>query len=127
MTQAGNAIQKIKPVFMMSPLSIAKFIPPDSVQFDLVVFDEASQIRPVEAIGAILRGQQAVVVGDSMQLPPTSFFDRMDDGEEDDEERSSTADLESILRMFLREGCARADVALALSEPPRIPDYCLEH
>ena len=104
MTQAGNAIQKIKPVFMMSPLSIAKFIPPDSVQFDLVVFDEASQIRPVEAIGAILRGQQAVVVGDSMQLPPTSFFDRMDDGEEDDEERSSTADLESILGMFCAQG-----------------------
>ena len=104
MTQAGNAIQQIKPVFMMSPLSIAKFIPPGSVRFDLVIFDEASQVRPVEAIGAILRSQQAVVVGDSKQLPPTSFFDRMDDGEEDDEERSSTADLESILGMFCAQG-----------------------
>ena len=104
MTQAGNAIQQIKPVFMMSPLSIAKFIPPDSVRFDLVVFDEASQVRPVEALGAILRGQQAVVVGDSKQLPPTSFFDRMNDGEEDDEERSETADLESILGMFCAQG-----------------------
>ena len=100
MAQAGNAIQQIKPVFMMSPLSIAKFIPPDSVRFDLVVFDEASQIRPVEAVGAILRGQQAVVVGDNKQLPPTSFFDRMASIEDDEDEGSETADLESILGMF---------------------------
>ena len=104
MTMAGNAMQQIKPVLMMSPLSIAKFIPPDSVSFDLVVFDEASQIRPVEAMGAILRGQQSVVVGDSKQLPPTSFFDRLGDGEEDDENRSTTADLESILGMFCAQG-----------------------
>ena len=77
MTEAGNAILQIKPVFMMSPLSIAKFIPPGSVRFDLVIFDEASQIRPVDAMGAILRARQAVVVGDNRQLPPTSFFDRV--------------------------------------------------
>ena len=104
MSKAGNAIQQIKPVFMMSPLSIAKFLPPGSVRFDLVVFDEASQVRPVEAIGAILRSQQAVVVGDTKQLPPTSFFDRLDSGDEDDEERSETADLESILGMFCAQG-----------------------
>ena len=102
MKKAGRAIQSIKPVFMMSPLSIAKYIPPGSVDFDLVVFDEASQVRPVEALGAIIRGRQAVVVGDSKQLPPTSFFDRMaDDGEE---EGSQTADLESILGMFCAQG-----------------------
>jgi len=102
MTEAGRAIQSIKPVFMMSPLSIAKYIPPGSVDFDLVVFDEASQVRPVEALGAIIRGRQAVVVGDSKQLPPTSFFDRMaDDGEDD---ASQTADLESILGMFCAQG-----------------------
>ena len=102
MTKAGRAIQSIKPVFMMSPLSIAKYIPPGSVDFDLVVFDEASQVRPVEALGAIIRGRQAVVVGDSKQLPPTSFFDRMaDDGED---EGSQTADLESILGMFCAQG-----------------------
>ncbi|MCY3546036.1 MAG: DUF3320 domain-containing protein [Gemmatimonadetes bacterium] len=102
MTEAGRAIQSIKPVFMMSPLSIAKYIPPGSVVFDLVVFDEASQVRPVEALGAIIRGRQAVVVGDSKQLPPTSFFDRMaDDGEDD---ASQTADLESILGMFCAQG-----------------------
>ena len=102
MKKAGRAIQTIKPVFMMSPLSIAKYIPPGSVDFDLVVFDEASQVRPVEALGAIIRGRQAVVVGDSKQLPPTSFFDRMaDDGED---EGSQTADLESILGMFCAQG-----------------------
>ena len=102
MQEAGRAVQSIKPVFMMSPLSIAKYIPPGSVDFDLVVFDEASQVRPVEALGAIIRGRQAVVVGDSKQLPPTSFFDRMADGGED--EASRTADLESILGMFCAQG-----------------------
>ncbi len=102
MEKAGRAIQSIKPVFMMSPLSIAKYVPPGSVEFDLVVFDEASQVRPVEALGALMRGRQAIVVGDSKQLPPTSFFDRMsDDG---DEEASQTADLESILGMFCAQG-----------------------
>ena len=99
MTQAGNAVQQIKPVFMMSPLSVAKFIPPTSpVRFDLAIFDEASQVRPTEAFGAIARAGQAVVVGDSKQLPPTTFFDRMAEG--DDETASQTSDLESILGMF---------------------------
>ena len=102
MKKAGRAIQSIKPVYMMSPLSIAKYIPPGSVEFELVVFDEASQVRPVEALGAIIRGRQAVVVGDSKQLPPTSFFDRMAD--EAEEEGSQTADLESILGMFCAQG-----------------------
>ena len=102
MKEGGRAIQSIKPVFMMSPLSIAKYIPPDSVDFDIVVFDEASQVRPVEALGAIIRGRQAVVVGDSKQLPPTSFFDRM--GGDGEEEESQTADLESILGMFCAQG-----------------------
>ncbi len=102
MKNAGRAIQSIKPVFMMSPLSIAKYIPPGSVDFDLVVFDEASQVRPVEALGAIIRGRQAVVVGDSKQLPPTSFFDKM--AYEDEKEGSQTVDLESILGMFCAQG-----------------------
>ena len=101
MASAGNAILQIKPVFMMSPLSIAKFIPPGSVRFDLVIFDEASQVRPVDALGAIIRAGQAVVVGDSKQLPPTSFFDRLGDDDPDEEVSTATADLESILGMFL--------------------------
>ena len=104
---AGRAIQDIKPVFMMSPLSIAKYIPPRSVEFDLVVFDEASQVRPVEALGAIIRGRHAVVVGDSKQLPPTNFFDRLGDdrtGDDGEEEGIQTTDLESILGMFCAKG-----------------------
>ena len=104
MAEAGNAILQIKPVFMMSPLSIAKFVPPGSIRFDLVVFDEASQVRPVDALGAILRAGQAVVVGDSRQLPPTSFFDRLADENADTEETTATADLESILGMFCAAG-----------------------
>ena len=103
-TDAGNAILQIKPVFMMSPLSIAKFVPPGSIRFDLVIFDEASQVRPVDAIGAILRARQAVVVGDNKQLPPTSFFDRVADVDEDSEQSAATADLESILGMFCASG-----------------------
>nr|WP_304188973.1 DUF3320 domain-containing protein [Rhodothermus marinus]MBO2492354.1 DUF3320 domain-containing protein [Rhodothermus marinus] len=107
MQQAGNAIQAIKPVFMMSPMSIAAYLPPGSVTFDLVIFDEASQVKPVDAFGAILRGKQAVVVGDSKQLPPTSFFDTVtsEDFEEDDEAYSVRAgDVESILSLFVSQG-----------------------
>ena len=99
MTKSGNAIQAIKPVFMMSPLSVATFIPPKSVDFDLVVFDEASQVKPVDAFGSIVRGKQTVVVGDTQQLPPTSFFDKHTD-EDDDTEENVTADTESILGLF---------------------------
>jgi very-short-patch-repair endonuclease/DNA polymerase III delta prime subunit len=103
MNEAGRAIQAIKPVFMMSPMSIATYVPPGSVQFDLVVFDEASQVKPVDAFGAIIRGNQTVVVGDSKQLPPTSFFDSLvDSGDEEDFE--SVADMESILSLFLGKG-----------------------
>jgi very-short-patch-repair endonuclease/DNA polymerase III delta prime subunit len=105
MMEAGRAIQAIKPVFMMSPLSVATFLPPGSLDFDLVIFDEASQVRPVDAFGAILRGSQAVVVGDSQQLPPTSFFDALAENDDVDEE-NLTSDLESILGMF-KAGQAR--------------------
>lgn len=101
LTDAGHAVQAIKPVFMMSPISIAQFIEPGVLEFDLLVIDEASQVRPVEAFGAVMRSRQAVVVGDNRQLPPTSFFDRMsgsdDDQPEEDDETTSAADVESIL------------------------------
>ncbi|QHS61679.1 DUF3320 domain-containing protein [Chitinophaga agri] len=99
---AGLAIQAIKPVFMMSPLSIANFLPPGSLQFDLVIFDEASQVRPVDALGALLRGKQLVVVGDSKQLPPSSFFDSLLKEVDDDE--NVTADMPSILGMCDAQG-----------------------
>ncbi len=104
MAEAGEAIQAIKPVFMMSPLSVALYLPPDSVRFDLVIFDEASQVKPEDAVGAILRGNRLVVVGDSKQLPPTTFFDRiMDDDTANENSIDAYYDLsegmESILDM----------------------------
>lgn len=102
MQEAGLAIQAIKPVFMMSPLSIANFIPPATLEFDLVIFDEASQVKPVEALGAILRGRQLVVVGDNKQLPPTSFFDSLT--RETDDEENVTADMQSILGLCDAQG-----------------------
>ncbi|MBS1812211.1 MAG: DUF3320 domain-containing protein [Acidobacteria bacterium] len=105
MKEAGNAIQAIKPVFMMSPLSIANYLAPDSINFDLVVFDEASQVKPVDALGAILRGKQIVVVGDSKQMPPTNFFDSIIQGGDGDEENeSTTANIESILGLCKAQG-----------------------
>jgi len=100
--QAGTAVQSIKPVFLMSPLSVATFLDPKSVRLDLVVFDEASQIQPVDAFGAILRASQAIVVGDSKQLPPTMFFDSLvlDETDSEEGEESTTKDLESILGLF---------------------------
>jgi very-short-patch-repair endonuclease len=99
MQQAGRAVQAIKPVFMMSPLSVANYLPPGAVEFDLVVFDEASQVKPVDALGAIARGKQLVVVGDSKQLPPTSFFDSLTGSGEEADEENVTADIQSILEL----------------------------
>ena len=99
--KAGRAIQQIKPVFMMSPMSIANFLPPGKVEFDVVVFDEASQVKAIDAFGAIMRGKQVVVVGDTRQMPPTDFFSR--DVELDDED-AETANIESILSMFKAAG-----------------------
>ncbi len=91
--QCPDIILKLKPCLLMSPLSVSQFLDPAVVRFDLVVFDEASQVRPEDAVGSIMRGAQTIVVGDSKQLPPTSFF-RSEAGEAEDEEME---DLESIL------------------------------
>jgi hypothetical protein len=100
--QGSDVIQLIKPCFMMSPLSVAQFADPNEVHFDLLVFDEASQITPADAVGAFIRADRVVVVGDSKQLPPTDFFsaqidhpDEMDSDEEDG--LFIHDDLESIL------------------------------
>lgn len=71
--RAGRAVRRMKPCFMMSPLSVSQFLSQD-VSFDLVVMDEASQLRPEEALGAVARANQVIVVGDQKQLPPTNFF-----------------------------------------------------
>ncbi len=107
MQRAGGAVQAIKPVFMMSPMSVPKYLAPGSLRFDLVVFDEASQVRPVDAFGALLRGAQAVVVGDDKQLPPTSFFDAATADDEAGFEDKLAGDQESILGLFLASGAPR--------------------
>ena len=98
--KAGGTIKKIKPVFMMSPLSIAQYLDPTNpkLQFDVVIFDEASQVKPEDALGAFMRGKTAVVMGDTQQLPPTSFFDQMTDSESG-EEVATALDMESILHL----------------------------
>ena len=99
MQEAGRVVQAIKPVFMMSPLSVASFLPPDAVEFDLVVFDEASQVKPVDALGAVARGKKLVVVGDSKQLPPSSFFDSLTGTGDGADDGNVTADIQSILEL----------------------------
>ncbi|WGM40311.1 DUF3320 domain-containing protein [Caulobacter sp. NIBR1757] len=106
MQKAAQPVQALKPVFMMSPLSVAQFLPPGALKFDLLVMDEASQIQPVDALGAIARCGQVVVVGDPQQLPPTSFFSKMTgqaDGDDDDG-AAKVADIESILGLFTARG-----------------------
>lgn len=97
LVEAGELIQQIKPCFMMSPLSVSTYLEADAVHFDLVVFDEASQIFPQDAIGSIYRAQQMIVVGDTQQLPPTSFFMADSDNVDLDEEHDDIRDYESIL------------------------------
>lgn len=94
MTQIPEALTKLTPCLLMSPLSIAQYLQAGANAFDLVIFDEASQIPVWDAIGAIARGRQVVMVGDPKQLPPTSFFDRAESGLDDEDVE---ADLESIL------------------------------
>ena len=94
--RAGGAVQAMKPCFMMSPLSVAQYLKPGGLRFDLLVIDEASQMRPEDAVGAIARCGQIVVVGDPKQLPPTAFFAR-GDGADDDDEADEEVDAESIL------------------------------
>ena len=106
MMEAGDTIQKLKPIFMMSPLSLASFIAPKSISFDLVIFDEASQVPAVDALGAVLRGKQLVVVGDSKQMPPTTFFDSVPDVDDEEsyyenyKEEGAFKDIESILALM---------------------------
>lgn len=84
--RAGRALIALKPCLMMSPMSVAQYLVPGRVVFDVVVIDEASQMRPEDALGGIARGRQLVVVGDPQQLPPTSFFEKVDAGTQDEDE-----------------------------------------
>jgi hypothetical protein len=109
--RSANALVALKPCFMMGPLSVAQYLAPGQLKFDLVVMDEASQLKPEDAIGALARGGQVVIVGDPKQLPPTSFFQRVSVDAEDhgaDDTRTAVEEGESIL-----------DVASTLFQPVR--------
>lgn len=110
--EAGAVVQNIKPVFMMSPLSVAQYLEPGSIEFDLLVIDEASQVQPVDALGAVARSKQIVVVGDDKQLPPTMFFSKLTSNsegsnDEDDAEevgQVQAKEMESILSLCKARG-----------------------
>jgi len=107
MQRCAPAIQALKPVFMMSPLSVAQFLPAGALDFDMLVIDEASQVQPIDALGAIARCKQLVIVGDERQLPPTRFFSKaLGDGgdREDDESGAQASDVESILGLCRARG-----------------------
>ena len=95
MAEIPDVITSLAPCLMMSPLSIAQFLPAQQRLFDAVIFDEASQITVWDAVGSLARGKQIIVAGDPKQMPPTNFFTRSD--EDPDGEVDREGDLESIL------------------------------
>ena len=148
---APDVLTALKPCWVMSPLLVSQLLPADQQYFDVVVFDEASQIEPADAIPAILRGKSVVVAGDDRQLPPTSFFATANPQEEDadtDPARLAVGtDFESILdalsafmpmRMLLWHYRSRDERLIAFSNghfydralttfPGITENDCLEH
>lgn len=102
-------IQKLKPCFMMSPLSVSSYLSDTDIKFDVVIFDEASQVLPEDAMCSIFRGKQVIIVGDSQQMPPSNLFaagvDSLEDDYDDEEDETEPAaeDMgESILELSVR-------------------------
>ncbi|MGQ0433896.1 MAG: DUF3320 domain-containing protein [Microthrixaceae bacterium] len=104
--QAGAVAQELKPCFMMSPLAVSQFLPP-SMRFDVVIFDEASQVRPCDAVNCIYRGDQLIVAGDQQQLPPSSFFS-VSDGSDDVYDDEEIEIYESVLDLCKGTGSLRS-------------------
>ncbi|MFF8262084.1 DUF3320 domain-containing protein [Streptomyces virginiae] len=105
--ETRDVVRLIKPCFMMSPLTVSQFLPPD-FRFDVVIFDEASQVLPQDAVNSVYRGSALIVAGDQKQLPPTSFFSAGSDGDDDDEWDEEAADsFESVLDACKASGVLR--------------------
>jgi very-short-patch-repair endonuclease len=117
MLDAGAAVQRLKPVFLMSPLSVAQFIPPGHLSFDLLVIDEASQVAPEDTLGVVARAKQIIVVGDHQQLPPTNFFKAVNAGGDEEDSEGLDANVtrpshyESILTLARSRGISERMLA----------------
>ena len=93
--RAGQALLTLKPCFMMGPISVSQYLTPGQFEFDMVIMDEASQIKPEDALGVIARGKQLIVVGDPKQLPPSNFFNSV--VEDLDDDQTAIEESDSIL------------------------------
>ena len=99
--RSGLALQQLMPCWMMGPGAVAQFLPAGGIEFDMLVLDEASQVRPEDALGSLARAKQVVIVGDSKQMPPTDVFSVHAEHDEDDEDEAGPAEeLESVLDVF---------------------------
>ena len=98
----GAISQSLKPCFVMSPLAVSQYLPGD-MRFDVVIFDEASQIRPADAINCIYRGNQLIVAGDQKQLPPTDFF-QAGDSSDDEYDEGQLDEFTSVLDLCKAAG-----------------------
>ncbi|HEY4416894.1 MAG TPA: AAA domain-containing protein [Verrucomicrobiae bacterium] len=103
LSRIPTLLPRLKPCVLMSPLSVAQYLEPSHATFDVVIFDEASQIPVWDAVGAIARGKQLIVVGDPKQLPPTNFFNSSD-ADDDSLASEEFKDLESILDELITNG-----------------------
>ncbi|HSS32388.1 MAG TPA: DUF4011 domain-containing protein [Solirubrobacterales bacterium] len=103
--KAPDVVTSLRPCWVMSPLMVSQLIPSERTYFDIVVFDEASQVRPVDALTSMIRGGQLVVAGDERQLPPTTFFDATGSADgpksDGDEDATEIADYESLLDVLM--------------------------
>jgi len=107
--RSRHVAQAIKPCFMMSPLAVSQFLPAD-MHFDVVVFDEASQVSPGDAINCVYRGSALILAGDQKQLPPTNFFTAgaADDSDEWSEDSDDATEFESVLDLAKASGAYRS-------------------
>ncbi len=97
LSKIPNLLPRLKPCLLMSPLSVSQYLQAGRQPFDVVIFDEASQIPVWDAVGAIARGKQVIIAGDPKQLPPTNFFVKAEEDDEIIEEDLKVEDLESVL------------------------------
>lgn len=107
MDRARDVVQAIHPCFMMSPLAVSQYLPPD-MRFDYVIFDEASQVMPGDAVNCIYRGSALIAAGDQKQLPPTSFFTATLSTDDESDEEDLASDYESVLDLMKSSGSFNA-------------------